>query len=341
MNRTLKNNSGIALFLVLWVLAFLSVIVGEFCYAIRTEANITRNFKEQTEAYYIALAGLNIALKTIIRDKIWPEQAKKATEERGHKARWRVNIDIPSVPFENGTFKIRIGNESGKININTANMQLLRMALNTFHLSNSEKDIIVDSILDWRDRDNLHRINGAENSYYRSLSKPYDCKNKDFDSIQELLLVRGVTPNIFYGGLKELFTVYPKNTDHNYRTGRRDKININAASAKMLRTLPNMTDDMVKALMEYREKKDFDSLTEVLSVVGPQVYDSIAMFITQNMNPYYTITSTGMINGSKTSFGIKAVVRIDPHLPSGFRIIEWTDRFLPVQNQEPVCQKEP
>lgn len=345
MNRIFNNNSGIALFLVLWILAFLSVIVGEFCYAMRTEINITRNFKEQTEAYYIALAGLNTAIKEIIRNKTGPLQTEHTetpteenTEDTENKISWRINFDIPPVPFENGAFKVRIDNESGKININTANTQLLRMVLNTFQMSNSEKDTIVDSILDWRDKDNLHRINGAENDYYHSLPKPYDCKNGDFDSIQELLLVRGVTPQIFYGGLKDLFTVYPKNTLHNYRNRGTNKININAASAKMLRALPNMTDDMVKALIEYRKEKDFDSLTEVLSIVGPQVYDSIARFITQNMNTYYTITSTGTINGSKTNVGLRAVVQIDPGQPTGFRVIEWIDRSLPIQDQQSVYE---
>ena len=62
--------------------------------------------------------------------------------------------------------------------------------------------------MDWRDKDNLHRLNGAEDDYYLSLPQPYKCKNGDFTSIEELLLVRGVTPEIFYGGLKDMVAVY-------------------------------------------------------------------------------------------------------------------------------------
>jgi general secretion pathway protein K len=61
------------------------------------------------------------------------------------------------------------------------------------------RDIIVDSILDWRDADDFYRIHGAENDYYQSLKEPYRCKNGNFDSIEELLLVRGITPALFYG----------------------------------------------------------------------------------------------------------------------------------------------
>ncbi len=72
MRYKLRCEKGIALFLVLWVLTLLSVIVGEFCYSMRTEVNITRNFKDQTEAYYIALAGLNRAIGELIRNTVIP-----------------------------------------------------------------------------------------------------------------------------------------------------------------------------------------------------------------------------------------------------------------------------
>ena len=80
MNKTaLKNENGIALFMVLWVLMLLSVIVGEFCYAMRTEVNVTRNFKEQTQGYYIALGGLNRAIGELVRNEFIPEKTASNT----------------------------------------------------------------------------------------------------------------------------------------------------------------------------------------------------------------------------------------------------------------------
>ena len=61
--------------------------------------------------------------------------------------------------------------------------------------------MIVDSIQDWRDPDNLHRFNGAEDDYYLSLPTPYRAKNADFESLDELLLVKGMTPEILYGNV--------------------------------------------------------------------------------------------------------------------------------------------
>jgi len=76
MKRIFKSERGIALFLVLWVMALLTVIAGEFCYFVRTEANITRNFKEETQTYYIAMSGLSFAIGELVVNELVPRQVK-------------------------------------------------------------------------------------------------------------------------------------------------------------------------------------------------------------------------------------------------------------------------
>ena len=66
-DRTKESESGIALMLVLWVLALLSMIVFEFCYTMRIEATITKNFKEGERSYYLAQAGINRAFIELIK----------------------------------------------------------------------------------------------------------------------------------------------------------------------------------------------------------------------------------------------------------------------------------
>ena len=343
MRHFLKNERGIALFLVLWVMALLTVVAGEFCYAVRTEANITRNFLEETQTHYIAVSGLYWTIQELVVNEFVPRKMKApGSEEEPEDVRWRVNTDIPPVSFGDGQFKVEKENESGKINLNRAGEHLLRMMLNNFEIEAADKDIIVDSILDWRDEDNLHRVNGAEDDYYLSLPQPYKCKNGDFTSIDELLLVRGITPKIFYGGLKDMVSVYQdKETDvvRDLRSGApgtvRDtrmterfdynRININAASPRMLRSLPRMTEDAVQAIMKYREKNDFRSLTDLNLVVGSEIYAGISPYITLSLFPYYTIKSAGMIEGSRTRQGVQAVVKIDKTLKKGYEIIQWID----------------
>jgi general secretion pathway protein K len=332
MKHILKSERGIALFLVLWVMALLTVIAGEFCYAIRTEANITRNFKEETQTYYIAVSGFYWAIGELVVNEFVPRKVKAPdSEEEPEDSRWRINTDIPAIPFGDGQFKVERENESGKVNLNRASQSLLKMMLNNFEIEDADKNIIVDSIIDWRDKDNLHRLNGAENDYYLSLPEPYKCKNGDFTSIEELLLVRGVTPKIFYGGLKDMVAVYQDKETGPVLDNRRimgfdfNRININAASPLMLRALPRMTDDIVQNIMKYREIKDFRSLSDLRLVVGSDIYAAISPYITLSLSPYYTIKSVGMLKESQTRQGVQAVVKIDRMLKKGYEVIQWID----------------
>ncbi|MHB8773150.1 MAG: type II secretion system minor pseudopilin [Syntrophales bacterium] len=332
MRRMVKNERGIALFLVLWVMALLTVIAGEFGYAVRTELNVTRNFKEETETYYIAVSGLFLTIQELVVNEFIPRPSAVAGSEAvPEDVRWRINADLPPVPFGGGQFKVEKENESGKVNLNRAGEPLLRMMLNNFSLEESEKNIIVDSILDWRDKDNLHRLNGAEDDYYLSLPRPYKCKNGDFTSLEELLLVRGVTPKMFDAGLKDMISVYQEGETGSTGAGRKaaaldvDRINVNAASLSMLRSLPRMTEEAVQAIRNYREQRDFRSLTDLSSVVGAEVFTGISPYVTLSLVPYYTIRSVGMLKESGIRQGVQAVVKIDKNLEKGYEIIQWID----------------
>jgi len=348
MNRRLAGDKGIALILVLWVMTLLSVMSGEFAQTMRTEINITGNYKEETQCYYFARSGIDLAVHGLLKKTSFPVLIEAGTpiapEESA--AEWRVGENIPSIAFGNGSIELQIENESGKININTAQSGLLKMMLNPFDLDEQVKSTIVDSIQDWRDPDDLHRLNGAESDYYQSLPTPYSAKNGDFDSVEELLLVKGITPEIFYGGLSEMVTIYsgkePKSDAA--PTGRRaparagrgqpqpkklpsDRININAASPLVLRALPRMTDDLVQAVLEARAEKPFESLPELAQIVGKDVYAAISPYLTTDLLPLYTIRSTGRNPESNARHGIKAVVELDATLPDQYRILEWLDNM--------------
>ena len=60
-------------------------------------------------------------------------------------------------------------------------------------------DDIANSIIDWVDPDNDAAPGGAESDYYNGLTPPYNAKNGPLDSLEELLLVKGVTPQLLFG----------------------------------------------------------------------------------------------------------------------------------------------
>jgi general secretion pathway protein K len=148
---------------------------------------------------------------------------------------WHPNAeDDPKAGwFEGMRFQVRMTGEDGKIPLNvdlaedmTLFTDILRhVVTNLVRGGNqttgvdkdTETDIetIVDSILDWRDCDDEEHLNGAETKYYHGLPRPYAAKNNFFDSPDELMRIKGVTPDIFFGhdglpGLVDVFTPYPR-----------------------------------------------------------------------------------------------------------------------------------
>ena len=130
----------------------------------------------------------------------------------------RVNNDSPLVRFGQGGFMVHIDNANGKININLADRKTLSLLVNNTDLDDEQKEIVVDSIMDWRDADHMHRINGAEDKYYQDLGRGYECKDGPFDTVEELLYVRGITDDLYHHRLKDIVTVYPKYDDTEYET---------------------------------------------------------------------------------------------------------------------------
>ncbi|MBL8798422.1 MAG: general secretion pathway protein GspK [Planctomycetia bacterium] len=98
-------------------------------------------------------------------------------------------------------FRHGVTDEGGKINLNAllAIDSSGRVAYDMLLKLPNMTEETANAILDWLDPDDTPRSNGAENNYYATLSPPYRCKNGPLDSLDELLLVRGVTPQLLWG----------------------------------------------------------------------------------------------------------------------------------------------
>jgi len=331
----LRGDRGFALISVLWILVLLTAMVAEFAYSMRTEVNITRNFKEATQAYYIAHSGLTRSVVEVLRQTDRTSNQENGGEVAGDRV-WRVNVVIPPQGFGTGEFTVRIDNVAGLIDLNTASEKLLRLMVNTLDIGDREKDVIVDSILDWRDSDDFHRLNGAENKYYQSLANPYGCKSAPFDSVEELVLVRGMSPELLTKSLRSIITVIPDSKANlsgkgrSKRSGARTnpgQININAAPQRLLEALPQITPQQVQSLVDYRADRDFSSVAEVRDLIGTETFSAISPYITLSLSPYYTIRAEGRVTGSSVRQIIQAMVQIDDTLPGGYQIVNWQDQY--------------
>ncbi len=229
----LRNQRGVALLLVLWITLLLTVIAAGFAVSVRVEGSAALNARGEAEAYALAVAGFQRALAELL--DAWDYNALTDDGQAALLSLAGGKISAgqtqqPSPPrvqrdgtVARGTYRYQIVDEERKINVNLAHRVTLGRLLDTVGLpQGADRDTIIDSIEDWIDPDPFVRLNGAEDDYYLSLSPPYRAKNGPLDSLEELRLVRGVTPEV-YDLLAPYLTVWGNG-----------QINLNTASATVL-----------------------------------------------------------------------------------------------------------
>ena len=337
LKHPIRNESGIALVLVLWVVAILSVVVLEFCYAMRTEINITHHYREDLQLQAIAGGGVERAIAELVcKNDPGVQQFRKSMEDQipSDKKEWMADGRPYSLTFDQGVCEVRVTSEMGKININQVSDTLLRRIIENVGLQPETKDIIVDSILDWRDSDDLQHVNGAENDYYQSLKEPYNCKNGNLDSIEELLLIRGVTPDIFFGrqtvkkgeesslpkpiALKDIFSIYSGG----------EQIDINSAPLPVLRAVLGFPMELSQRVIEARKDKGFQNQQDLVQRV-PELSASMTQIagniVFQSTVPFYTVESRAKVKEGNAFRGVKALIKIDKGEKKGYKMIQWVD----------------
>lgn len=334
-------SKGVALIMVLWVMTILSVIVLEFSYAMRTEVNISKNYQEELQLYAISEGGVQRAIAELVykHDPRVQQMRKtlKSEEIPTDQKEWVTDGRDYPLAFAGGECVVRVLGEAGKVNINLVSDKTLRKIISNLGLEGEARDIAVDSILDWRDPDDLFRLNGAENDYYQSLKEPYYCKDANFDSIEELLLVRGVTPELFYGGkekkkgeegaktepvgLKDLFSVYAPG----------EQIDINSAPLPVLRVVWGIPYGVSQLIIKAREEKGFENLVDLLQRV-PELTPFLGgiggAILFRAMTPYYTIEAKAKNKEGGSMRGLKVIIKVDPQEKGAHKIIQWLDSFI-------------
>lgn len=125
-----------------------------------------------------------------------------------HAIRFSLVADDPDDTedkLEDGKMRFGITDESAKLNINVATgaqlLRLLQPVVTALGHEDTEAQALVDAIIDWRDADDdaSNEDKPAESAYYRTLKPPYRCKNAPFETVEELLMVRGFNGRILYG----------------------------------------------------------------------------------------------------------------------------------------------
>jgi hypothetical protein len=184
-SRHPSSSAGSVLVMVLWILVLVSFLAGQYLAHNREKADIAQNawtaFRQRQAVSSIA---------QLFATDAWP-----IPDGTGANGRW-----LRLFP-DDMTLWVRVGKESLRTNLNTASDGEIKQksALMMGDDFQREADAVSDCILDWRDTDSLTRMHGAEEKDYEAKGLPYRPSNGPFNVLSELLLVMGVTPELFWG----------------------------------------------------------------------------------------------------------------------------------------------
>ena len=221
--------SGIALVIVLWVLALLTVVVSGFAYSMRTESQLVSNLTGQARARAAAEAGLHFAIVQLARPP-----ARRNLPVDGTPVEWQ---------FGEAVIRIAVQDTAGLVDMNATSPQLLKNLLLKQGLEEDEVERLHDAIQDFRDRDEQRRLHGAEDDAYADAGRPYGAKDADFDALEELLQVLGMSPEL-HARLLPLITLH----------SREKGVNPRVAPAAVLRLIPGVNLPVVEQYLLERQE---------------------------------------------------------------------------------------
>jgi general secretion pathway protein K len=290
MRERSESQRGIILFAVLLAIALLSVMAATSIEISRTEQQIARNVVAQTQAKAFAETGVTLALVALLsRDQANP---------------WPIDGTPHAATYETTRLTMSIQDEFGKIDLNFAQDDTLRNLFLWLGSSPSDANAIVDAIGDWRDPDDLKRLNGAEKNDYRAAGRPYGPRNAPFESVAELAQVLGVSRDLA-ARARPALTVY----------SRRPFIDPTTAPTEVLKALPGMDQQRADAVTAGRP-------TQGMNGSGPAPAAGTTAALVDLTGRVFTITvSAKLASGAAASR--TAVIRFtgDPRQP--YWVHEW------------------
>jgi general secretion pathway protein K len=229
MRKVRTRERGIALVLVIWIVTLLLVIAGSFIYAMRIDVRAARNAALIARGDALAQAAISRVLYELFKPPGGPDVWKRAAVPRN----WS---------FDDASVVVSFKDESAKIDINSANDELLKGLFRSVGVGEEDASKLLDAVLDWRDEDSLRRSNGAEDADYALAGRKGLPANYPFQSTEELQLVLGMRPEVFQRILP-MITVY----------SRQPGVNPYLADRAVLLAIPAVSEEQVDAFIAERD----------------------------------------------------------------------------------------
>lgn len=279
-----SGEKGMVLLLVLVLLALLSTLLADWAFSSLVELRQAETFRDSSRAYYLARGGVRVGRMLLQEDR----NNYDSLDEN-----WALGI--PSYPVgEGASVNIAIEDLDGRLDLNrivdasgenpAPYRERLRRLLE--QLGATDAEALGDALLDWIDRNDASAQAGAESSYYQGLTPPYKAHNAPLDTLDELLLVKGFTPEL-------LQQLTPFVTIHNG-----GKLNLNTATAEVIQCWDaDMTTAVAERLLEARRTAPFKTLESARDLLGVEVFSGFNRNLDLNVgSSSFRVTVTAMVN---------------------------------------------
>ena len=317
---------GAALIVALWTVLILSLLIGGLAYEMHVEAGITSYARKRLKAQVAARGGVEYAkflLAKSFETSAFEEEDAAQEALRILAKNLERGIGVSGAVVEQGAAKavVDILPEAGRRNVNTLQDEDWEELLDQAGVPEEKWPDLIDCFMDFTDDNDEHRLNGAEkdDAFYKDLD--YAPKNAPLDTVDEILLIKGFTPEIVYGGPPPDPKSEPlRGMAHLLTTFGDGKVNVNTASREVLLTLTGangkmMDDWVVDDILKYRLGDDgqpntkddgFESVQEAISKSGmdPSLADKLSVADRR----FVRVSSIGENHGVKS--GVWAVFEV-------------------------------
>jgi len=202
----IKNQEGVVIIAVLWICALIMWIGLQISADSRLQGEEQVHLFRKSQATYLAIGGCYEALARMGQQPstgLEGMHSKDTTESDN----WQPDGTSHVVRYETGQAIVVIEAEDQKVNVNKASPQQLEAVLEKAGFKGDAADGLADVIADFIDKDDISRLHGAEKDQYKQNGLPYGPFNGPLTSLDQMLLIPGITQQIFYGyGLEDLIT---------------------------------------------------------------------------------------------------------------------------------------
>jgi len=332
------NTQASILIIALWSLCLLSTFAVILGYEIRQKLTLVQRLEERDKLYLIAEAAVNKTIIQIRKENQNPKNYYALNDPLSNAPRAFQGIEIGdgtadicyNYDGQSAQGVIRYGalDEEGKININEIDLPVLERLLGIVVDSDqTQAQELAVSIIDWRDKDSelSNPSAGAEGRYYRSLEYPYKAKDAKFEVLEEVLLVEGMTEDIFTK-VKKYITIYGDG-----------KVNVNTAPRAVLLAL-GLSGENTDKILNFRYGNDglegtaddniFDDPSGIASRLNKTYplgdaeilqIDTISERYLTTSSHYFMIEARAQLNNRKNTARVVCIV------DEGGKILYWQE----------------